>query len=358
MQSQAPRRILFVVSSLSFGGAENQTVIDANLLHEKGHAVGVVAFAYGQLRARLHTAIPVTILPEGNYWQRAKVLKRLAKAGQYEVLHAVLFAAKIVCAFAGLQAGIPVVWHVHGHRFYDTWKSKGTLQLLARTPAVKEVTFVCNAIRNWHLAEGYYPKRKTSVLYNGLPAHEPNWQPLPKPEVFTMGFIGRMVELKRVEILLRGAKLLVDQQIPIKLVLVGDGPERQRWENLTDELGIRAITTFVGYDPNPAAWYPKLSAIALPSSEEALSLTLIEACKFALPALAFAVGGNPEIILHGETGFLAANEPEFHRLLQQMATNPAAFPQILPVSQAHFKANFTLEAHYQALLHLYDRITH
>lgn len=97
----------------------------------------------------------------------------------------------------------------------------------------------------------------------------------------------------------------VRQKLPVKLILVGDGPERSSCERLCRELGICDDVEFLG---KQAELVPLLSAsdlFLIPSQSESFGLSALEAMACELPVVASSVGGLPELILHGETGYIA-----------------------------------------------------
>ncbi|MDI6765860.1 MAG: N-acetyl-alpha-D-glucosaminyl L-malate synthase BshA [Bacteroidota bacterium] len=98
---------------------------------------------------------------------------------------------------------------------------------------------------------------------------------------------------------------LVRQKIRSKLVLVGDGPERSSCEQLAHELNIFEDVIFLG---KQIELVPVLSAadiFLIPSQSESFGLSALEAMACELPVVSSSVGGLPELIVHGETGFIA-----------------------------------------------------
>jgi glycosyltransferase involved in cell wall biosynthesis len=89
-----------------------------------------------------------------------------------------------------------------------------------------------------------------------------------------------------------------------RLVIVGDGPDRASLEQEVSRLGLRDRIVFLGNRGEVEAIYPLLDIYVQPSYAEGISLTMLEACSCALPVVATAVGGNPEIVLEGRTGIL------------------------------------------------------
>lgn len=97
---------------------------------------------------------------------------------------------------------------------------------------------------------------------------------------------------------------LVRQQIPCKLILVGDGPERGRIENLCRELKVCDHTHFLGKLKNVEQVYSVADLFLLPSETESFGLSALEALTGGVPVISSDTGGIPEVNIHGVTGFL------------------------------------------------------
>src|SRR2546429_198575 len=96
----------------------------------------------------------------------------------------------------------------------------------------------------------------------------------------------------------------VRRQLPATLVLVGDGPERDAAEQEVDRLELRRDVRFLGKVDDVAEILRGSDLFLLPSETESFGLAALEAMACAVPVLASAVGGLPEVVVHGETGFL------------------------------------------------------
>jgi N-acetyl-alpha-D-glucosaminyl L-malate synthase BshA len=97
----------------------------------------------------------------------------------------------------------------------------------------------------------------------------------------------------------------VRQKVPTKLLLIGDGPDRSNCEQLARELGIFDDVKFLGKQLELVCLLSASDVFLIPSQSESFGLSALEAMACELPVVASSVGGLPELIVHGETGYIA-----------------------------------------------------
>lgn len=142
---------------------------------------------------------------------------------------------------------------------------------------------------------------------------------------------------------------------PLRLVLVGDGPERSRLESLAKPIADRVI--FTGYLHDP---WPMLNAadiFALPSHSEGSPLVLFEAMSARCPIVASAVGGIPEVLVHGKSGLLVPRRKP--SALRDAILRLAAEPELrnsLSTAAAAAVSEYTPARYASCLLEIYEGI--
>lgn len=97
----------------------------------------------------------------------------------------------------------------------------------------------------------------------------------------------------------------VNQEIPVKLVLIGDGPERSECERLTRELKLQKNVAFLGKQDCLVELLSSADIFLMPSQSESFGLAALEAMACGVPVVSSSVGGLPELNLHNQTGFIA-----------------------------------------------------
>jgi L-malate glycosyltransferase len=97
----------------------------------------------------------------------------------------------------------------------------------------------------------------------------------------------------------------VRREIPSRLVLVGDGPDRSYTEQLCRELGVCKDVVFLGKQAELVDILSASDIFLMPSQSESFGLSALEAMSCGLPVISSSVGGLPELQVHGETGYIA-----------------------------------------------------
>jgi N-acetyl-alpha-D-glucosaminyl L-malate synthase BshA len=145
--------------------------------------------------------------------------------------------------------------------------------------------FICASDYQRHPVEQL--RRELSPNDEPLLVHVSNFRPVKRP-------------VDCVEILAR-----VLRQTSARLVMVGDGSERQNAEHRARCLGIHEQCSFVGKQPQIADYLSVADVLLLPSEQESFGLAALEAMACEVPVVASRVGGVPEVVTDGETGYLS-----------------------------------------------------
>jgi glycosyltransferase involved in cell wall biosynthesis len=123
-----------------------------------------------------------------------------------------------------------------------------------------------------------------------------------------IGTVARLDAVKNQLMMLQATRALIDQGYKVRLLLVGDGPERANLKAKTQQLDLNNAVIFTGFQSKPADYLSLMDIFLLPSFTEGTSMTLLEAMSLGIPTVATQVGGTPEIVEDKETGFLVESD--------------------------------------------------
>lgn len=342
-------KILVIVSSLECGGAERQSVTAANLL-VKSHDVSFVTFRHGPLASLLHPEVHYEVIRKRSYVATAVKLARFCRQRKIAVIHAHLFAAMVAAALSTLLCGAKVFWTFHGHRYESERSGKWTLTVLSRLPWVRRLFFVSHELIEYYRLQGYgFPTTKTRNVYNSIHADATENGHLSGSHII-IGFVGRLIPLKRIDLLLDTARFLLYHGIQhFEVWIAGDGEERDRLEARVRSQGLAQHVHFLGFQHDTGDLYHHMDIFALPSEEEGLSLVLIEAGTFGVPAVAFDVGGNAEVVIDSVTGFIVKTEFAFRERILTLTLDLGLRQTLGERAQRHARANFGPDKHLMEL---------
>lgn len=153
-----------------------------------------------------------------------------------------------------------------------------------------------------YFAENVCPPEKIAVLHNSVPVPAEPCSPCLHQDVL---FLGRLDARKSPDVLLRASKTMLEQHPAAKLVFGGDGyPER--YEALARELGIADRCEFLGWvtGEEKERLFARAGVYCLPSKNEGMPMSVLEAMAHGVPTIVTPVGGVPQVIQDGANGFL------------------------------------------------------
>jgi sugar transferase (PEP-CTERM/EpsH1 system associated) len=221
---------------------------------------------------------------------------------------------------AARLARVPVVIHSeHGYEV-DMLSGMPMRRRLFRRFAFSladSVMTVSNELREYHARLAWIQPKRIRVMYNGVDTEK--FCPSPETrlrmrqelglaqETIVIGSVGRMVPIKNYGMLLRAAETVITRGVNAAVLLVGDGPELQALQDQARETEIlRGRVIFAGASDRIPEFLNAMDMFVLPSAGEGMSNTLLEAMATSLPVVAARVGGNPEVIEEGCSGYLFA----------------------------------------------------
>lgn len=267
------------------------------------------------LRELADAATPIHVAPYAKNDPRVLLwLTALVKRERYDLVHSFLWRSDATVALMALLSGFrAIVCSERGDRSAegDTWPR----QIYDRFVVFPRARGVCANSRfsMRRLIELGCPPGKTHVIPNGVDLGRIDAAPrasladiLAVPsDVRLVGYVGRLHWNKGVDTLLEAFAPLRRRHRQVHLVIAGDGPERETLQVLARRLGIDGAVTFAGYHGAPARLMKGFDVGVLPTVQsESCSNTVLEYMACGVPVVATDVGGNPELVVDGDTGWL------------------------------------------------------
>src|SRR5205807_78220 len=150
----------------------------------------------------------------------------------------------------------------------------------------------------------------------------------------------------------------LNSALKFKLVIVGEGPERDSLERAINQKGFDALVLFIGHVEDISPYYAIADALALPSHSEGSPNVLLEAMAAGLPVVATAVGGVPEIAINEENALLVApgDSDSFAQALNQVLTDPELARKLGRAAAMHVSEKFSPAAYVRSLLRVYQSL--
>ncbi|QYN34484.1 glycosyltransferase [Pseudonocardia sp. DSM 110487] len=301
-----PLRVMFVVPDLGVGGAERHVVTLAPALDPHEFRVTVVCVGdegelFGELRG---THVPARALHSRTRPVRALgALIRAMRAERPDVVVTRGYNAEALGRIAAALTRVPrsVVWVHNATDITPRGRVRPVVDRLLE-PVTSAYYGVAHAQRPYLVDHLGHPAEKVEIIHNGVdPALFAAGEPA---GTRTIGIVAVLREEKDHRTLLRAMRMVVDEVPDANLVVIGDGPLRGELEDLVRQLGIAGNVTFAGSRSDVAALLPTLDVAVLSSTTECFPMAVLEAMAAGVPVVGTAVGGVPEMIEDGATGYL------------------------------------------------------
>lgn len=352
---QGSLKVRLMIGQLGLGGTEQQVVLLACGLHERGIDTSVlVMFDGGPREERLRQAgVPVLHLGfrrlttvrnmPANVAAFLGLVRRL-RQDRPDVLHAFLFHSYLTAAAAGRTARVPVL--VAGRRSLGFFKQDRPFFLAAERLATRVTDLLianAQAVAEDTRAQERVPDEKITVVYNGLPetAFAETAPASIQASHPVLLCVANLKPYKGHRYLLDAVGWLQARGRPCTLLLAGDGEEREALERQAEQLGIDA--RFLGASGNTGPLLARADVVVLPSLSEGMSNALMEAMAAGRPIVATDVGGTPELLR--ERGMLVppGDPPALAAAIEELLADPARAATLGQRARAWSRAHLPLD---------------
>ncbi len=356
-------RIAHVDTATSWRGGQNQVLLTARGMAERGHTVVVACRRGSELESRAReAALSVWPLPFGaDVAPRAVIgLARHLRAFRADVVQLHDPHAAGCGAMASLLAdGVPTV----ATRRVD-FPLRGAFSR-AKYRSAQRVAAVSHAIARVLQDSGLEPSR-IRVVYEGVPDRpRPSGgiaalRALGVPEgAPVVGNIAALVDHKDHETLLVAWVGVVSRFPAARLVILGEGELRPRLEARASALGVASSVLFAGFRSDVDVLLAGFDVFCLSSHMEGLGTSLLDAMAFGLPVAATAAGGIPEAVEDGTTGRLAPvrDAGALGNALCELLADASVRARMGGAGRQRFLDRFSAERMVQSTLDVYRELT-
>lgn len=327
--SSRPIRVMHVIETLEIGGAENVLADLVNFCSPRFVPYVCCLKTAGPVAAKLREGTPVFVMnmSHGNDYSLPFRLARLFRHNRIDVVVSHGWGTYLESVLARRFSGARVMVHVvHGDfpPYPSGWLSDVKKLIRHRaeglfSAGVHQFVAVSQGVKNEIVRRTSIPLDRICVVHNGVRIG--NKDPILgaqkrtilgiKSEDVVIGSVGRLAPVKNYPSLLTVFAKVKKEFNNVKLILIGDGDERKSLEQISIHLGLEKDVFFLGQRDDVEDWMQAFDLFALSSLYEGISISILEAMSVYLPVVATDVGGNREVVVDGQTGWIVPpNDPE------------------------------------------------
>jgi L-malate glycosyltransferase len=288
---------------------------------------------------------------------------RFIQREKIDVIHAHTRVTQVMSYFLSEKTGIPFVSTCHGffkprwfRRIFPCWGRK--------------VIAISNPVKDHLINDFKVNASEVALIRNGIDLAE--FKILPsevKGELRArynvkggpiVGIIARLSDVKGHDTLIRAFADILKAFPQARLLIVGEGPEEKTLRALAEELGLSQHIEFFKIVNRTAGMLPLFDVFVMPSLQEGLGLSVMEAQAAGLPVVASRVGGLPDLIEHNRTGILV--EPKDPKALAQavieVLQDPAKARDMGQMARLSVEKHYGAEQMVAKTVELYESVRH
>lgn len=315
--------------------------------------------------------LEIEIIPERRRFDMSVIpaLRRIVESRGFDLIITNSVKSHFVVWRSGLWR--KHLWVAFHHGYTDTDRKMRLYNRLDRwsLPHADRLVTVCQAFAQELVASTGVPIEKISVQHNSIRRQSPanaadvaamrTRLGISENEQVVLS-VGRLSREKAHLDLIEGFKHLrqTNPAASLKLIIVGDGPERSRLEAAVESFGVKELVVFAGQVSDVQPFYGMADVFALPSHSEGSPNVLLEAMAANLPVVATAVGGVPEIVSNNESALLVApnDRKALAAAISQLLTDKALGQRLVTNCATLVDTRFTPDNYVKSLVEIYREV--
>lgn len=315
------KNVLHLIETSGPGGAENMLISLVKNLDRSRYRSFVCLLRDGWLKTQLERlGIETIVVPQHCSLDVLWLFRnyRLLKHRSIHVMHAHEFAMNVYGSFLSSVTGIPIVATVHGKNyFWVKWRRRLAYRFVARQSVMVGVS---EDLKQFLTQRAAIHPDKVRIVHNGVDLYR--YAESDRPNTIrkeleindnqpVIGTVGNLYAVKGQTYLLRACVVVARAFPDFMLLVAGRGDQLGALEEEARGLGILRNVRFLGFREDIPCLLQAMDVFVLPSFSEGLPLSILEAMALGKPVVASNVGGIPEVVKDGMTGYLVPpKDPE------------------------------------------------
>ena len=366
------QRLLFLTDDLG-GGTGNHLLSVAGRCASAGWEVEVASFE--PRTARSEPEVPATRLPPPpgpdvyplHQLSRFRQVRRLVRDRRPDVVHAYFFWPILYARLLRATGTIPRLVENREDEGFN-WGAHEYAWLRLTRALPDAVICVSAAVRRVALEHERLDPERTTVIHNGIEKPDEVSEQTVTALRRELGFpedapvVGMVANLNRavkgVGRFLEAVPEILAEVPSARFVVVGGGEDEDELRRQVREAGLAERVALPGYREDVDAFYALMDVSVLTSFSEGLSITLLESMAHGIPAVATRVGGNPEVVLDGETGCLVPPDgmEEFAERVAALLGDPELRERMGAAARERVRSEFSLRRASADYVNLYEEV--
>ena len=302
----------------------------------------------------------------GPNWAGALRVLRFARRERIQLFHCHGYKGNILFGFLPRKSRPPIISTLHGWtagkglskmRIYE-WLDRVSLRFI-------DAVVLVNKGMVDHPAFKGNRRISPCVVNNGIPQKSPTADVEIDPIInafchdrFVIGALGRLSPEKGIHYLIDAFAILQDRNKSARLLLLGDGEQRQLLESKIRKLGLEGRVLMPGYLADAARYLSSISVLAMPSLTEGMPITLLEAMRAGIPIVASKVGGIPHVLMDEKSALLVppGDPDDLAHAIGRLYDQPAMGQALAGEARLEFQRRYTSEQMALGYQGIYEKV--
>jgi glycosyltransferase involved in cell wall biosynthesis len=349
-------KILLLANHLNYGGISAYCLGLAKTLAKKegmevflGSRGGDLAKEAAEIGAQV-IRLPLTTKCEVSpkvFWAAAQLIPFVQRQ-KIDVLHANTRVTQVLSSLVSLRTGVPYISTCHGYfkmrlsrRLFPCWG--------------KKVIAISDQVREHLIYDFEVDSSRVELIYNGVEIERFGSHQREEidaeirrigadPTKKIIGHIGRLSSIKGQKFLVLAAEELLQKRQDVQFLIIGDGEEKKNLEALIRQKGLEGKVLMRPSVKDTALALAAMDIFVMPSIQEGLGLSILEAQAQGVPVVASRVGGIPTVVEDRRTGLLcpAQDKGALASSILELLRDAALRRSLIQAAQAHVKERFSV----------------